>query len=799
MADAAYRFQIYSTDGTTVETTFNTSQIENWEEVGGQEVRPLLGRAEARPWAIDVADISTAVMSILSDSSGRMDQISRLVDFATNYDSSGFVTRATGRIADVILNPSIGSFRFVMEDENLIARRSLIFQSSTTVYLVPSGLRNEWAGFKATPTADARLVNRTGNLTFVQLEGAYPISIPALRLLRNDYKTASAGLNFSNTTLGNFTNLRFQSSSGADYEVWGFGLQSVVTPWSQLAFLEREIADILPLKFWIVDPSTTLGTSTDIGQVWSTASKVLRGVFLHLGSTQPASEAMPLHLGTSDGIHPFQLVKDIYDGNWGESAIRYDSTALTNLINNKSFPVVWFRITEPQIMQEWLEDHIYGPFGVVPFVNAAGRVEPQIVTMPTSDIADVPNLYVFQSSSLREPHPSWAHTKRDLATVLRYHYQYGNGISNLRAAEQRLEVPADHIDVFEGVREYEHDRAGILGRHVVDFRFDGFLHQQGYTPGSDFFSIQRNEVFDRYGDGPIYGECYAMTSGTSDVSAGDFAFIELDTFPNPAIQGRGDNRLVQIISRRDSRMGPIFDWVDAGASGQSLTAPTLSSASSSTGDPYHVQVITVSNVTTDGAFVLESARSGSTVTSGSTLWTPRFTTDSSGTFNVSGLPSGSTHWYRARNTKYQRIRSPWAYTTAGVATQELTGPSALTATGITSKSARLEWSNSTASTGYELEIFARTTTESSGSTGGTPNSSDSTAILQPGITNYVLRDLTSGTTYKTYVRYRDRFGGFSPSTGLVFPTLTSTALTAETMYDIYFLYGSDSTASSSLF
>ncbi len=106
MAIAEYRFRIYSTDDTTVETTFD-QEVQAWDSVGGQEVRALEGRAETRPWSIRIVDYSTAVTNDLADSSGRLRRIGRLCDFQQNLDSSGWATLATGRISDVFLGDDV--------------------------------------------------------------------------------------------------------------------------------------------------------------------------------------------------------------------------------------------------------------------------------------------------------------------------------------------------------------------------------------------------------------------------------------------------------------------------------------------------------------------------------------------------------------------------------------------------------------------------------------------------------------------------------------------------------------------
>ena len=129
-ASVQYRYRIYSTDDSTVETTFDT-ELQGWDAVGGQEVRPLDGRTETRAWQIRVVDASTAVTNDLADSSGRLRRLGRLADFQQNLDSSGWATLATGRISDVLMNEDVASYTFVMEDEHYKARQALIFNSTT--------------------------------------------------------------------------------------------------------------------------------------------------------------------------------------------------------------------------------------------------------------------------------------------------------------------------------------------------------------------------------------------------------------------------------------------------------------------------------------------------------------------------------------------------------------------------------------------------------------------------------------------------------------------------------------------
>ena len=119
MADASYRFRIYTSGSSAVEVTFGSSQLQGFEEIGGIDVRPLQGHVESRPWNIYVADVSTAVTSILADSSGRMNKLGRLADLQRNLDSSGWVTIGTGRVSDILLGDQIANYQFVLEDSTI--------------------------------------------------------------------------------------------------------------------------------------------------------------------------------------------------------------------------------------------------------------------------------------------------------------------------------------------------------------------------------------------------------------------------------------------------------------------------------------------------------------------------------------------------------------------------------------------------------------------------------------------------------------------------------------------------------
>lgn len=781
MARTQVRFQIYTSGSSAVQYTFDETRLERGYEwaIGGQDVRPLEGRAESQQWPVDVVDYSSGVTSILSDTSGRANLLGRLADFAINLDSSGWRTLGTGRLSDIQLKENVGAYRFLMDDELFLARNSLIFTQTTTVYIYPPGLQSTFMNFRPRQLGGANVVGKESNLVLVHFDAVAPISRSIWEEIRKDLTAQQ--FYHTNSTQGNFQFLRF-NSCGLDFEVWGMG--DSPAPSYVLQVLDEQPL-IMPVRVWVVDPSANLTTASS-GQIFPGNEIRLTRAHLHMNSARP-SPTRPKHIGGEFGTHPFQLVKDIWDGTYGDATIRYDSTALNSLITNTFYPSMWWRITEPVVMEEWLEDHIFKPFGVVPFVNADGRIEPYAVFLPSSDVADVSTLFAFTSTNLRTPHPTWLQTKRELCTVVDYEQQIVHSVGT-------EDFPADLLAVKSWTTEFVNDRVATLGRHLSEITYGGGIVADSYQQLILAPALAR-ETFDRFGDGPIWGRLHALSSGTSGVTPGQFVSIGLATYPNVGLQGRGGSRVVQIMSKTNTPYGPDFDYLNAATTDAPLASPTLTVTTSGL-SPLHSLVATIGGIPSsaasvgttspiirmDGGWQLEFANAASTLASNSTAWQPVASSNSSGAFEITRLKSGSTYWGRVRATRSNRFRSAWVYTTSGVATQELTGPTGLAATGHTISTIDLSWTNSTASTGYNPEMLASTF-------GGTLTS---TALLPPGSDRYRMWNLSSGTTYTFGVRYRDPYGGVSPSTTLSTET-TGASSGAGSISGFHLIYGNEST------
>ena len=174
------------------------------------------------------------------------------------------------------------------------------------------------------------------------------------------------------------------------------------------------------------------------------------------------------------------------------------------------------------------------------------------------------------------------------------------------------------------------------------------------------------EIFDRFGDGPISGQVTGLSTADS-VLPGDFIKITLPSYPNPAsTTGRGTTRLAQVMERVDEPGGLGFTYLDLGPDSNALAAPAFSILRS-TVTPKHECTVTVTSLpTTNAKWQLrwaQTATSESAPSSDSDLWTlGRFAGAqlSTGSVTLSQLASGKSIHIETRGISRSRIRSAWS-------------------------------------------------------------------------------------------------------------------------------------------
>ena len=783
-----YELRVFDSTGGAVDFTVASSNMRRAPTINGPAIDLARMRTQARPSQVEILDVDDYFSAKIADSSGRLILLGRKCDVRVNKDGAGMSVLQTGRISDIV--DHVSHFNLTFEDERYIERKTTVFTKQdgapstvgnassshyTGTILWPAGPSARYGDFKPRDPLgfQAQAEDRFGTLVGIQFldiqklsRGFIPVAVwnDSIRdLVRRDVSLGAFGAISSGSTEGAFRNLRLNIDS-TDYEIAAFGFSADVdSDPAEITFLPPAwfTTTLDPVNMiWVVDPSTTIADGDSI-----------TSAYLHMPSAEPHPLA-PLHIGGTAGMHPVQLVKDLYDA----AGVSYSSSGIDDLILDQTFGTVRFRITQPENLAGWLEDHIYGPYGLIPFINSSGEVEPKRIHLQQN--VDPDTLFSFTAKNSVAPHPEPHHTGRDMVTAIKFTYAFeglirprldsGNWAADgIRVTPIEIERTHDRLDSSELPRREL--RFQLTGKHIADFT----LPTTSDDPARHFSEADRladvlsNEIFERYGDGPLSGTIRALSTAET-VDAGDFASINIPTFLAPSTQGRGAKRIVQITSRVDTPAGPDFDWLDAGPHSQPLSALSITVAQA-TSDSKHTIIATVSSLDTKAEHWQIQRGRGSTEPGSSAweMWVRQGA--SSGAFSIGPLASNSTYWFRARATATVRVRSDWS-TAATAQTAQIAQPGVSSSTGETATSIQLQWAVNTAELRYPLTVRI----SSSGKTCPSSSTMDLVGRLQPGSNQFEFRDLTSDSTYCLGVRHYDIYGGVGAERTLTAATTTTT-------------------------
>lgn len=766
----AYRVRIHDAGTSTPAdgTVDFTLELTAFPEFGRQTVHPARAHTETSPWTFHVLDAEGILTGELSDpTTGRMDLLGRLVELQENRAGAGWTRVVVGRLADLTLGDEQATYVLQVSDERWKERRAIAFDQADTVALWPAGLRYLWR----TPVIYAgqgrgTVEETSGSLRRIRLRSTWPIEEDAAAFIRGDIVDAPDTSRTDGE--GNFDHLRLELD-GTDYPIVTFdGLGET----GLLESLKDQPSIGADFAAWIYAPSLP-----------SPEGESFRAVLW--APTAPPSETLPLHIGTLPfggdshtwGLpNPWELTQAVYDA----LGVRYDAAAFAAL--PAAPPMAW-RLTAPVTdVAKWLDDHIYGPLGVVAFVDSEGRVAPRSIRLPTPDAFDVDTAFEFNASNLRRA-PTWSNPGSDVVNVVDVVYKalvpaQLIGSAPARAAVDSAQaIPLDRILVGDRSDRYEHDTVTELGPHPVTFDLSGLptlAEWAALAPGATgqdqvhkVAELLTRETFERWGDGPQRGTLHSLRQvqdGTGrtpedDVEAGDLVLVNVETFPNANTRARGGTRVVQILSKHQVPEGLEFDFADVGPALQPLAAPTVSVAAHAT-NPRHAVTVTLSGVPA-GATALLEVDIGDADT-----WARKIDGVGNGAVDVGRLPSGTNVTARARASAPGRTRSDWSAEDSA-STSSLTAPTAGSAT-VDGRAVAFAWSGGTS--GYRPMPVYRT-----------PQGSGSwtEALLEAlpvGATGYTFGPLAASTGYDVGVKLVDHFGGES---AVASTTATTTAYGAD--------------------
>lgn len=775
----SYRFRV-ATAGATAVSGFvdwtETVNIADPGEVGGQTVHPLKGQTTARPWSVTIVDVNEVITARLSDANGRAHLLRRLADLSVSTDGgSSWTVLATARI-DRIVMEDVTAFRFEMQDERIVERETTIFKGSNTTRLLPRGLHSAWLDYQPAVrlSYNVNSVDAPNDTTTYVFGGVldqthdFPfVSEAVMRLLEDDVIDNPAA------NQGNFRTLR-ANVAGTDRQIVEMNTSPATDPIKKLR--EESMHRLLAFK--------VAGFEDTVGQ--------RRDVYLHMQTRDPSPE-LPWHIGGQVGIDPFTLVKAIYDGSYQDAAnpatVRYESTRFTaynastnphGLIDNPRFPKMHFRVTGPENMARWLEDNVYGPLGVTPFVNAAGEVSPRITIMPAIDqVPDPSTLPELNATSISVPHPGWTNDGREFVTVVEVTFEYARPPSFIR--EKRplgpggslvdVNTPTDGgqpdvgVDLFQTetlLLTHEHDRAANY-RAVHEITVRGF-HRA--IDRKRYFSKYAYDLCERFGDGPIYTDALPLSSAAAPVE-GDWVRLNLPgSYPALQNQSRTGSRLAQVMTKVVAVDGARFELLEAGPNSQPLGTPSIN-LTANTNDPENAIDVTITGLVTDGYYEVHLAEpvAGAEPAASHPNWQYRHvrgratTGGSSATVTVRGLPAGITIWGRARQTGVGRVASDWSARDSQ-ATTSLSAPSAVAESSVSGDAATVSWTNGEA----DFDVMVDLILTSGGAQVQDP------VRLPAGSTRYRFTNLTPSIGYTARVWHADSYGGESTKATDTFTT-----------------------------
>lgn len=673
-ADRLYRVRVAAagedevTD-LTVEFTLTVSDLHGVPVVTTQIVHPMQGKAESRPFSIEVLDTDAGLLANLT-SSERWDALGRILDVQFS-DNAGvdWTTYGTGRISGLSESDGPGKFLIEVSDEGWKARKSKIFEVADTTQLWPHGIKARWGEYGAAVPADGTRVASNGDLYRIKLvanEGR-PLArhiFPALqRFVDRDMKgTEERVYSAPEATAagaGNFETLRL-NYDGIDFEVVSLG--PIGTQNDLVSGLENPVIEAgadASVTIHVRIFSTTLPPATGKG-------------FLHAPTAEP-SEDNPLHVGLADAAHTWGIAdvgdllpQEIHPATltriyWDETGQVYDNVALTALENDTSFRAIAPRITEtPKNPDAWFHKHVWGPSMMAVLVSGDGKR--RLVDMRQPQDEDPNLLPVIDASSAKKN--TWRLLGREAVNSVTWKLLELFENDQLVGRAQQ-DASADGIIATVVERgPFEGDTIGTLGTRSLTIEAPA-LHLYRETPFTNrhrgrerFPEVQSEELFGIFQDGAWRGSVEVGRTLAETLEEGDLALLDQDSLkgPNPQTEARTGKRVVRILTMERHPAHAVTTYLDLGKDAQPLAAPTISVAQDA-GDPEVVNV-TVSNIPVGAQAIVAFGYSDSATLP--TEWSFLRVTGAGKTYVFRDAAGEAWAHARAKSIARGRISSPWA-------------------------------------------------------------------------------------------------------------------------------------------
>ena len=516
-------------------------------------------------------------------------------------------------------------------------------------------------------------------------------------------------------------------------------------------------------------------------------------IYVTLGAGQPAlpavntklrvrvvdkvtSESSPLYFDE----HPVDVVTKLYDS----VNIPYD-TASAMAIKNLIGPGVRLacRLTESQVMGEFLSKAIFGPFGFSARTDSNGNR-----FFFSTRIGEVtPTLTIRTDDLVGESVPSGFDVD-EVTVVTAVNFNYRVLAKAITDKSNNPLPPPDGIVESKHLLEYASADVSTFSTRVISYDIPGMVHTANaplegawQSAMAELIAGVTNELFDRYGRGaPTYELAVIRGTEGSFAQVGDEVLITAAHVPNQNYR-IGEStigpRVAQVVRRDETPVGPVLKLVDSGPDSQLATAPTITIAKE-TLNPRTLASFTITNAATLNTAVLgvevEYATGASTPTTNGTTFT-RYKVGEipTGAVLLPAFVPGTRVWVRARSVAPERRPSLWT-AWANVALDAWNPPTGLTFPTIASTAAKISWAIGSTSNADQVAVYVYQ---------GASDPADwepyRVAILPPESTSTFARGLAASLPYRVAVAHHDAGTGAVSAYALGnFTTTASTSVTA---------------------
>lgn len=495
--------------------------------------------------------------------------------------------------------------------------------------------------------------------------------------------------------------------------------------------------------------------------------------------TNEVSEASPLYVDA----HPIDIVLAVWDDagiyykNPGDPDPAWIATLRQAIGTNQRIAL---RLTEPQSINEFLDNVVFGPFGLALRTNATTGAQELFDTRARGNAIPAVTITAADMTSGDD-------TIFDLdeGTIVSSVSLTMKSFSTLAVTQQQATgvLPTDGV-VVSDVKVFGNvaDVAPYAAGREVAFTIPGMIHSvEAWQPDSSAtaFTIG-NQLAWRFGRGAQASDVSLLkTSAAAAVQIGDEVVMLAPHFPSanyrigeaPSVGGR----VMQVIRRTETPSGPQLRLLDVGVSLSSLMPPVVSVRQSPTQGPYVAEFKIDNAATLNGLFAacevqwLTQASTPAESTGGVVINTYSPGTIPTGWVALPATTAGNNVYVRARAQEYQKRWSSYSNWT-GVTLTAVSAPGTLTLSGITATAVTLSWTNTNAL--WPIGIFL-----APGSVAPSDWTPYRTGAVVAGTTTSVLRDIpVSGVPYIVGIAYETPTGLSVFRTAAFTPTGAGTTL-----------------------